>query len=51
MKNNSKVQPYTTKKRDVLDEFIDKKCADEMGLLDLVLIEEMLDQTKQEKPG
>ena len=51
MKKNGKVRPFTKKKRDLLDEYIDQKCADEIGLLDLVLIEEMLDQTNQEKPG
>mgnify|MGYP003565350221 CR=1 FL=1 len=42
-------QQLTKKQRDVLDDIIKRKGNDEMGLLDLVLIEEILDQIEQDK--
>jgi hypothetical protein len=51
MNKNGNVRQFTKKKRDILDEYIERKCADEMGLLDLVLIEEILNQIQKEKQG
>jgi hypothetical protein len=49
MNNKGNVRQFTKKKRDVLDDIIERKSTDEMGLLDLVLIEAILDQKKQDK--
>jgi len=49
MKKKSKVTLFHNRKRDYLDELIEKESVDEMGLLDLIFIEEILSQKKQEK--
>lgn len=51
MKQNDKVRPFPKKKRDFLDELIETDGIDEMGLLDLVFMEEILNQKKHEKAG
>lgn len=43
MKKNDKIRLFK-KKEDLLDEIIDKKDPNDLGLLDLVLVEEMLNQ-------
>ena len=43
MKKNDKIHIFK-KKEDLLDEIFDKKDPDDLGLLDLVLVEEMLNQ-------
>lgn len=43
MKKNDKIRIFK-KKEDLLDEIIDEKDPDDLGLLDLVLVEEMLNQ-------
>ena len=48
MKENSKVRPFPIK-RDYLDELMGRENVDEMGLLDLIFIEEILSQKKQDK--
>ena len=47
MKENAKVRPFPKPKKDLLDKLIEKGNVDEMGLLDLVFIEEILKQKKQ----
>lgn len=49
MKEKSKVTPFPSRKGDYLDELIESGSVDEMGLLDLIFIEEILSQKKQEK--
>ena len=49
MKKNGNIRPFNNKKEDLLDEIIDKKNPEDLGLLDLVLVEEMLDQKNREK--
>jgi hypothetical protein len=51
MKKNPKVKPFPKRKPDLLDKLIEKENVDEMGLLDLVFIEEILKQKKQKKAG
>ena len=51
MKKNSKIKLFPKKKRDFLDELLEKEGTDEMGLLDLMFMEEILNQKKQEKAG
>lgn len=51
MKENNKIRPFPKKKRDYLDELMDRENTDEMGLLDLVFAEEILNQQKNEKAG
>ena len=51
MKKNSKIKPFPQRKKDLLDRLIEKEGVDEMGLLDLVFIEEILKQKKQKKTG
>lgn len=43
MTKNEKIRIFK-KKEDLLDEIIDEKDPDDLGLLDLVLVEEMLNQ-------
>ena len=43
MNKNATIAPFQ-KKKDLLSELIDKDGIDEMGLLDLVFIEEILNQ-------
>lgn len=43
--------PFPPKKRDDLDELMDSEAVDEMGLLDLIFIEEILNQKKSDKAG
>lgn len=49
MRKGNKIRPFPKKKKDVLDELMDKEGIDEMGLLDLVFVEEILNQKKQDK--
>lgn len=49
MHHSDKVRPLKTKSRNLLDELIEKKNAEDLGLLDIVFIEEMMNQKKQEK--
>ena len=51
MKEKTNVKPFPKKKRDYLDELINKEGTDEMGLLDLIFAEEILSQKKQDKAG
>ena len=51
MRENLKVTPFPRKNRDYLDELIEKGVVDEMGLLDLIFIEEILSQKKGDKVG
>jgi len=46
MKKNVKVAPFPKKKRDLISELMEKEGIDEMGLLDLVFIEEILNQKR-----
>ena len=48
MKENAKVRLFPIK-RDYLDELMVRENVDEMGLLDLIFIEEILSQKKQDK--
>ena len=50
MKKNSKIKPFPKRQKDLLDRLIEKEDVDEMGLLDLVFVEEILKQ-KKEKVG
>lgn len=49
MQKNDKIRPFKRNKDDLLDEIMDRKDPDDLGLLDLVLVEEMMNQKKQEK--
>lgn len=49
MKKNDKIRPFNKKSNDLLDDLIEKKDANDLGLLDLVLVEEMMNQKKHEK--
>lgn len=51
MKKKEKICHLSKKKRDALDDLIEKGATDEMGLLDLIFIEEMLNQNEREKTG
>ena len=51
MNKDGTIGPEINKRRDVLDDLIDNDCADELGLLDFALIEEILNQSKCEKKG
>lgn len=51
MKKNAKVTPFPKRKRDYLDDLMERESVDEMGLLDLIFIEEILSQKKQDKVG
>ena len=51
MHHGDKVRPLKKKSRNLLDELIEKKNAEDLGLLDIVFIEEMMNQKKQEKSG
>lgn len=46
MKKNFKVKPFPKKKKDLISELMEKEGIDEMGLLDLVFIEEILNQKR-----
>ena len=46
MNKNVKVTPFPKKKRDLISELMEKEGIDEMGLLDLVFIEEILNQKR-----
>ena len=49
MKHHDKIKPFPKRKRDLLDDLLEKGETDEMGLLDLVFVEEILRQKNQEK--
>jgi hypothetical protein len=49
MKHHDNIKPFPKRKRDLLDDLIEKGDTDEMGLLDLVFVEEILRQKNQEK--
>ncbi len=51
MSDNEKIKPFPKRKRETLKDFVDRKDVDEMGLLDLIYIEEILNQKKQDKAG
>jgi hypothetical protein len=51
MKKKEKICHLSKKKRDMLDDLIEKGATDEMGLLDLIFIEEILNQNEREKTG
>ncbi len=51
MIKNDQVQPFTKKKNDLLDQIIEINNVDEMGLLDLLFVEEILNQKKQDIAG
>ena len=46
MKNKIKTTPFPKQENDLLGDLIEKEGVDEMGLLDLVFIEEILNQKK-----
>ena len=48
MKSNDKVRPFTNKGRDLLDEMMERENTDEMGLLDLIFMEEILNQKRRD---
>jgi hypothetical protein len=48
MKSNDNVHPFSDKRRDFLDELMERENTDEMGLLDLIFAEEMLDQIERD---
>lgn len=50
MKKTEKVCHFP-RKRDLLDDLMERGEIDEMGLLDLIFIEEMLSQSEREKAG
>lgn len=47
MKRNDPATPFSNKQRDFLDELIESAGTDEMGLLDLIFAEEILNQGEQ----
>jgi hypothetical protein len=49
MKKNDKIRPIKKKTKTLLDELIEKKNAEDLGLLDLLFIEEVMNQKKQGK--
>lgn len=49
MPKGNKIRPFPKRKVDVLDELLEQEGTDEMGLLDLVFVEEILNQKKQDK--
>ena len=49
MNENGKVKAFPERKKDLLDELLDKENVGEMGLLDLVFAEEILKQKIQKK--
>lgn len=49
MKKKEKICRFSKKKRDVLDDLIEKGATDEMGLLDLIFLEEILSQNERDK--
>ncbi len=49
MKENAKVRQFPVKRGDYLDQLMGRENVDEMGLLDLIFIEEILSQKKQDK--
>jgi hypothetical protein len=51
MKKKEKLYQFSKKKRDVLDDLIEKGATDEMGLLDLIFIEEILNQNERKNAG
>jgi len=51
MSENEKITPFPKRKRETLEDFAVRKDIDEMGLLDLIFIEEILNQEKQDKAG
>ena len=48
MKNSAMVHPFSDSCRDLLDEIMERENTDEMGLLDLIFAEEMLDQVERD---
>ena len=48
MKTKRNVRPVNRKDRDLLDELIEEGNIDEISLLDLIFIEEILNQKKEE---
>jgi hypothetical protein len=48
MKRNDKVHHFTDKSRELLDEIMKREHTDEMGLLDLIFIEEILEHKRQD---
>lgn len=51
MSTKSNVRPFPKKKNDIIDKILEKEGTDEMGLLDLVFVEEILSQKKREQAG
>jgi hypothetical protein len=49
MKKKSQVKTFPKPKKDLLDKLLSKENVGEMGLLDLVFAEEILNQKKQKK--
>ena len=50
MEVKDKVIPFSKRSRDLLDEMMAREQTDEMGLLDLIFLEEILAQKKQDSP-
>lgn len=48
MKKNLKITPFPKNKKDLLGELMEKEGVGEMGLLDLVFIEEILNQKRDQ---
>jgi hypothetical protein len=48
MQTTMKTAPFTKKTKELLSELMEKEGIDEMGLLDLVFIEEILNQKKDQ---
>jgi hypothetical protein len=48
MKRNDNVHHFTDKSRELLEEIMKREHTDEMGLLDLIFIEEILDRKGQD---
>ena len=47
MDRDTNVRQMTDKKKDLLDKLMERENTDEMGLLDLIFIEEILNQKSQ----
>jgi hypothetical protein len=51
MKKSANVKSFQQGDKDYLDELMDKEPTDEMGLLDLIFMEEILSQRKHGNAG
>ncbi len=49
MNKNDKIRPFKKKTKTLLDELMEKKNAEDLGLLDLLFVEELMNQKKQGK--